>query len=65
MTTKFVESFPFLRKESLQSLTLDHWGVLSSEFTPLSILSPLRTKRFKHGENQVITWKKMLMMGLN
>ncbi|MHA1725708.1 MAG: hypothetical protein ACTSXH_12890 [Promethearchaeota archaeon] len=54
MTTKFVESFPFLQKESPQSLTLDHLGVLSSEFTPLSILSSLRTKRFKHGENQVI-----------
>ncbi|MHA1726680.1 MAG: hypothetical protein ACTSXH_17890 [Promethearchaeota archaeon] len=54
MTTKFVESFPFLQKESPQSLTLDHWGVLSSEFTPLSILSPLRIKRFKQGENQVI-----------
>ncbi|MHA1725340.1 MAG: hypothetical protein ACTSXH_10930 [Promethearchaeota archaeon] len=54
MTTKFVESFPFLQKESPQSLILDHLGALSSEFTPLSILSSLRTKRFKHGENQVI-----------
>ncbi|MHA1844656.1 MAG: hypothetical protein ACTSWE_10390, partial [Promethearchaeota archaeon] len=54
MTTKFMESFPFLQKESPQSLTLDHWGVLSSEFTPLSILSSLRTKRFKYRENQVI-----------
>jgi len=54
MTTKFVECFPFLWKESPLSLTLNRWGVLSSEFTPLSILSPLRTKRFKYGENQVI-----------
>ncbi|MHA1726453.1 MAG: hypothetical protein ACTSXH_16715 [Promethearchaeota archaeon] len=54
MTAKFVESFPFLQKESPQSLTLNRWGVLSSEFTPFSVLSSLRTKRFKYRENQVI-----------
>ena len=54
MTIKSVESLHFLQKESFQSLTLNRWGVLSSEFTPLSVLSSLRTKRFKYRENQVI-----------